>query len=59
MAEKSTVDVSEFEKVHERIVEEENSADWKLAKSFEHTAAYRRIDNDSIFKVSYVYTYYQ
>lgn len=50
---KTTVDLSEFEKVREQIIQEENGPHWKLAKSFEHTSAYRKTNNDSIFKVSY------
>ena len=47
---KITVDVSEFEKVCEHIIKEENGPDWKLAKSFEHTTVYQKTDNDAIFK---------
>lgn len=48
---KTSVDVGEFEKVREQITQEENGPDWKLAKSFEHTTAYRKTNNDSVFKV--------
>lgn len=51
---KITVDVSEFEKVREHIIKEENGPDWKLAKSFEHTTVYRKTDNDAIFKVRFI-----
>lgn len=53
MAEKTRVDVSKFEEVRDEIIKEENSSDWKLAKNFEHTTAYRKTDNDSVFKVFY------
>ena len=46
------VDIKEFEKIREEVAKDETGADWKLAKSFEHTTVYRRTDNDSIFKVS-------
>jgi len=46
------VDIKEFEKIREQVTKDETGADWKLAKSFEHTTVYRRTDNDSIFKVS-------
>ena len=49
--EKPAVDVGEFEKVREQIVKDEEGEDWKLAKTFEHTSAYRRISNDAVFKV--------
>ena len=52
MAEKTSVDVAEFEKVREQIIKDENGPDWQLAKSFEHTSAYRKANNASIFKVS-------
>jgi len=57
MAKKSSVDVSKFEMVCKWIVDhkEEDSADWKLAKKFEHTTVYRKTDNDSIFKVIVTY----
>ena len=48
---KTSVDVNDFEKVREQIIKEENGPDWKLAKSFEHTTAYRKTNNDSVFKV--------
>ena len=51
---KITVDVSEFEKVREHIIKEENGPDWKLAKSFEQTTVYRKTDNDAIFKVRFI-----
>ena len=56
---KTPVDVSEFEKVREQIIQEENGPDWKLAKSFEHTNAYRKTNNDSIFKVRACNTFVQ
>ena len=52
---KRIVDVNEFEKIREQVIKDEIGADWKLAKSFEHTTVYRRTDTDnrdSIFKVS-------
>ena len=54
MAEESkpSVDVKEFERVRDQVIKDETGADWKLAKSFEHTSVYRRTDNESIFKVS-------
>ena len=52
MAGKGTVDVSEFEKSREQVLKDETGAEWKLAKSFEHTNMYRRVDNESVFKVS-------
>ena len=52
MAEKASVDVGEFEKVREQIINDENGQDWKLSKTFEHTTAYRKTSNDSVFKVS-------
>lgn len=52
MADKQTIDVSEFEKKRDQILQDENGAQWNLAKSFEHTTVYRRADNDSIFKVT-------
>ncbi|XP_065901661.1 steroidogenic acute regulatory protein, mitochondrial-like [Dysidea avara] len=50
---KRIVDVNEFEKIREQVIKDEIGADWKLAKSFEHTTVYRRTDTDnrdSIFK---------
>ena len=53
MAAKATVDVSEFEKSRDQVLKDETEAEWKLAKSFEHTNMYRRGDNESVFKVNY------
>ena len=52
MAEKTSVDVGEFEKVRQQVLKDENGEEWKLAKTFEHTNVYRKTNNDSIFKVS-------
>ena len=52
MADKQTIDVSEFEKRRDQVHKDENGAQWNLAKSFEHTTVYRRADNDSVFKVN-------
>ena len=52
MADKQTIDVSEFEKRRDQVHQDENGAQWNLAKSFEHTTVYRRADNDSVFKVN-------
>ena len=52
MAEKASVDIGEFEKVREQIINDENGQNWRLAKSFEHTTVYRKTNDDSVFKVS-------
>ena len=44
-------DVSKFEQKRDEIFEMEKKAEWKVAKSFPHTVAYRRSDNSSVFKV--------
>ena len=50
LGERMSVDVSEFEKKRDEILQMENEAEWKLSKSFEHSVLYRRIDNDSVYK---------
>ena len=50
MAEGTSIDVSEFEKKRDEILQMENGADWKLAKTFEYSVLYRRSDNDSVYK---------
>ena len=52
MAEKTAFDASKFEKQRDEIFEMETKAEWKVSKTFEHTTAYRKVDNDSVFKVS-------
>ena len=54
MAEKGSIDPSEFEKSREEILKMEKEAEWKLAKQFEHTEMYRRSDNESVYKVSHI-----
>lgn len=49
-----SVNVSEFEKIREQISKEENGPDWQLAKTFEHTLVYRKSDNETILKVSWL-----
>ena len=52
MAEKKTIDVSEFEKRRDELLKDEDGREWKVAKEFEYTTVYRRVDNDSVFKVN-------
>ena len=51
MAGRMAFDVSKFEQKRDEIFEMEKKAEWKVAKSFPHTVAYRRSDNSSVFKV--------
>ena len=52
MAEKTAFDASKFEQKRDEIFEMEKKAEWKVAKNFQHSAAYRKGDNKSVFKVS-------
>ena len=53
MAEKTAFDASKYEQKRDEIFEMEKKAEWKVAKTFQHTVAYRKSDNASVFKVSY------
>ena len=51
-AEKAAFDVSKFEQKRDEIFEMEKKAEWKVAKICQHSAAYRKSDNSSVFKAS-------
>ena len=50
--EKTAFDASKFEQKRDEIFEMEKNAEWKVAKSFQHSAAYQKRDNNSVFKVN-------
>ena len=50
--EKTVFDASKFQEKRDEIFEMEKNAEWKVSKTFQHTVAYRKSDNDSVFKVS-------
>ena len=49
---KTPFDASKFEQKRDEIFEMEKNADWKVSKSFQHSAAYQRRDNHSVIKVN-------
>ena len=51
-AEKAAFDASKFEQKRDEIFEMEKKAEWKVAKICQHSAAYRKSDNSSVFKAS-------
>lgn len=53
MAEKTLIDVNQFVEARDKILEEENAAEWRLVKDFAQRTLVYQWGNDFMFKVSF------